>query len=220
MFKDCQSSHTLMRALRLVLPFGLWLLFVPAQIDAQPTYSMTNGFVTDCEGILTDSENGPENGQYDHNEIYTFTVCVDQASEIIIAFDFFATEAGYDVLSVYDGPNTGSPLLAMLTGSLQPPPVLVATSGCVTFHFVSDDNIVAAGWELNWSVEIDEPEPPVLELVSTLECPMSAITFQFDRPVECDMFSSSQFHDPWARFSNDRTGQSIGLYARRAGSDV
>ena len=49
---------------------------------------MQNAKVEDCEGILTDSENGPEEGQYNHNEDYTFTVCVDQADEIIIAFNF------------------------------------------------------------------------------------------------------------------------------------
>ena len=56
---------------------------------AQPTYAMQNALVNDCEGTLTDSDNGPETGQYDHNELYTFTVCVDNATEIIIAFNFF-----------------------------------------------------------------------------------------------------------------------------------
>ncbi len=160
---------------------------------AQTTYMMQNLVVNDCEGTLTDSENGPEVGQYDHNEDYTFTICVDNADEIIIAFNFFSTEDNYDILAIYDGPNTGSPLLASLTGVIQPPPVIVATSGCVTFHFISDDNIVAAGWELDWTVEIDDPVPPVIEVVSVLDCPMDAITFQFDFPVDCDVFTASNF---------------------------
>ena len=36
------------------------------------------------------ADNGPETGQYDHNEIYTFTICVENATEIIIAFNFFS----------------------------------------------------------------------------------------------------------------------------------
>ncbi|HZV45064.1 MAG TPA: CUB domain-containing protein, partial [Saprospiraceae bacterium] len=159
----------------------------------QTEYTMQNLLVTDCEGILTDSDNGPEDGQYDHNEDYTFTVCVQNATEIIIAFQFFSSEETYDVLNVYDGPNSGSPLLAMLTGSIQPPPVLVATSGCVTFHFTSDDNIVAAGWELMWSVDIEDPVPPVLQLLSLLDCPMPAMELQFDFPVDCDMMSAANF---------------------------
>lgn len=169
------------------------LLFTSGHLLAQPTYTMQNASVQDCEGNLTDSENGPEMGQYDHNEDYTFTVCVDGANEIIIAFGFFSTEENYDVLSIYDGPNTGAPLLAMLTGSIQPPPVYVATSGCVTFHFTSDDNIVAAGWELHWSVEITDPVPPQLSVISMLDCPMDAITFSFDIPVDCSMLSAGQF---------------------------
>ena len=98
-----------------------------------------------------------------------------------------------DILSVYDGPNTGSPLLAMLTGSIQPPPVLVATSGCVTFHFTSDDNIVAAGWDLDWSVEIVDPVPPTLQVMSVLDCPMPSVTFQFDTPVDCDQMIAGNF---------------------------
>ncbi|HLF64796.1 MAG TPA: CUB domain-containing protein, partial [Saprospiraceae bacterium] len=168
-------------------------LFLVQESKAQPTYMMQNALVNDCEGTLTDSEDGPEEGQYNHNEDYTFTICVDDADEIIVVFNFFATEETYDVLTVYDGPNTGSPVLAILTGSIQPPPVLVATSGCVTFRFISDDNIVAAGWVLDWSVEIDEPVPPTLQLVSMLTCPMSAIIFQFDIPVDCDMLGPGQF---------------------------
>lgn len=160
---------------------------------AQPTYMMQNLTVDDCEGTLTDSEAGPEDGQYDHNEDFTFTICVDNADEIILAFNFFSTEDNYDVLAIYDGPNTASPLLASLTGVIQPPPVIVATSGCVTLHFISDDNIVAAGWELDWMVEIDDPVPPVIEVISVLDCPMESITFQFDFPVDCDVFTASNF---------------------------
>ena len=58
-------------------------------MGAQPLYVMQNLTVDDCEGMLTDSEEGPEPGQYNHNEDYTFTICVDQADEIIITFDFF-----------------------------------------------------------------------------------------------------------------------------------
>jgi gliding motility-associated-like protein len=168
-----------------------WL--ITFAMSAQPVYEMQNATVFECEGILTDSNNGPEENQYNHNEIYTFTICVEQASEILLAFHFFATEEGYDFLTVYDGPNTSSPVLAVLTGSLQPPPVLVATSGCATLHFTSDANIVAIGWELDWSVVIEEPTPPVISVVTPLDCPMDAITFSMNFPVDCDLLTSDHF---------------------------
>lgn len=181
------AQHFIFRLLLLVAVIS------PVLLVAQPVYTMQNATVDDCEGTLTDSENGPEEGQYNHNENYTFTICVDLATEIIIAFTTFATEETYDYLLVFDGPDTLSTLIGTLTGSIQPPPVFVATSGCITLQFISDDNIVAAGWELNWMVDIDEPEPPSLSVMSVLDCPMDAITFQFDTPVDCELFNASNF---------------------------
>ena len=161
--------------------------------QAQPEYVMSNNLVRDCEGILTDSEMGPEEGQYDHNEDYTFSICVSQANEIIIAFESFASEDRFDVLTVYDGPDKVSPVLATLSGIVQPPPVLIATSGCATLHFVSDSNIVANGWRLRWRVEIDEPEIPDLIADGALDCPLQNGNFRFTLPIDCDLFVPGNF---------------------------
>lgn len=160
---------------------------------AQPEYNMQNAFVTDCEGILTDSNEGPEEGQYDHNENFTFTICVEGADEIIIAFEYFATEENYDILSVYDGPDTNSPLIAALSGAIQPAPTLIATSGCVTFHFISDENIAAIGWRAEWTVEVNEPPVPQLQVNSDIVCPLESGTFSFDIPVPCDVITTDNF---------------------------
>nr|MBS0037411.1 gliding motility-associated C-terminal domain-containing protein [Saprospiraceae bacterium] len=141
-----------------------------------------------------DSDEGAEEGQYAHNEDFVFTVCIDGATEIVVAFSFFATEANFDVLTAYDGPDTNSPLVAELSGILQPPPTLVANSGCITFHFVSDENIAALGWEANWYVEIDEPESPEILLAEQPECPMENARFQFDNPIPCDLFVADNFN--------------------------
>lgn len=171
----------------------LFGLFIAVGLSAQAEYVMSNQLVRDCEGILTDSEMGPEEGQYDHNEDYTFTICVDQADEIILAFDFFATEDRYDVLTIYDGPDKNSPVLATLSGVVQPPPVVIARSGCVTLHFVSDDNIVANGWLMRWRVEIEEPEIPDLILDGTFDCPLQNGKFKFTLPLDCNLFVPSNF---------------------------
>jgi len=170
---------------------AMWLL--AGGLVAQPVYNMQNALVTDCEGVLLDSDAGPEEGQYDHNEDFTFTICVEAASEIIVSFDFFATEENYDILTVYDGPDRNSPVLATLSGLLQPAPTLIATSGCITFHFVSDDNIVAIGWRATWRVEVTAPITPMLSLVSDIECPMDAAHFRFNRPVSCDLLVPDNF---------------------------
>ena len=127
-------------------------------MHSKAQYIMQDAMVTDCEGTLTDSDEGPNPGQYNHEEDYLFTICVEGASEITVIFDFFATEEGYDFFTAYDGPDTNSPIISVLDGVLSNPPVLVANSGCISFHFVSDDNIVAQGWSLEWFVEVEEIE--------------------------------------------------------------
>ncbi len=154
---------------------------------------MQNLTVTDCEGVLTDSEMGPEPGQYDHNEDYTFTICVEGADELVLTFDFFSTEENYDILTIHRGDSRSGPVITTLSGSIQPPPVVVIDTGCITLHFVSDDNIVARGWQASWNIEVEEPEAPALSLVSMLDCPMESIIFEFDEPIDCDQFVAGNF---------------------------
>ena len=161
--------------------------------SASAQYVMKDTLVTDCEGTLTDSELGPELGQYDHNENYTFTICVEGASSITAIFDFFATESTYDVMTIYDGPDTNSPILAELDGVISIPPTLVANSGCITFHFESDDNIVAQGWLLSWEVEIEEFADPELNITSNLDCPLGSLDFEIDPRIPCDILVPGNF---------------------------
>ncbi|TVR76552.1 MAG: hypothetical protein EA409_13335 [Saprospirales bacterium] len=186
---------------RFPFPF-VWHLFVWIILSTmtfssagytQNVYEMQDLVVFDCEGIFTDSNNGAEEGQYAHNENYTFTICVQGATEIIVVFDYFATEANFDILSVYDGPDTSSPLIAQLSGTLQPPPTLLALSGCITFHFVSDENIAAIGWQASWSVEIEDPQPPNLQLPTSPDCPMYMASFYIDDGIPCDLLINENF---------------------------
>ena len=71
--------------------FFLLLLICSVQLStmvvhAQVTYNMSNLTVDDCEGILLDSENGDIGGTYDHNENYTFSICIPGNGDIIMDF--------------------------------------------------------------------------------------------------------------------------------------
>ncbi len=160
-------------------------------LDAQ--FIMQDTTVTECEGTLTDSDQGPLPGQYDHNEDYTFTICVDGAGSITAIFNFFATEDVFDVLTIYDGPDTSSPVLDVLTGVVSNPPILVANSGCMTFHFISDDNIVGTGWLLEWSVEVEDMVDPDIDILSNLDCPLGTLDFSIDPRIPCDIISPENF---------------------------
>ncbi len=173
--------------------FWLWGSLQFGLFYSQTEYLMQNLTVSECEGTLTDSDDGLEEGQYNHNEDFTFTICVDDADEIRVVFDFFATEENLDVLNVYDGPDTNSPLLASLSGIINPPPLLLATSGCITFHFISDESIAANGWSADWEVTVNEPPLPELVLPEEPECPLSSLLFELDIPIPCDQFDVSSF---------------------------
>ena len=169
---------------------AIMLLF---SMHSKAQYIMQDAMVTDCEGTLTDSDEGPNPGQYNHEEDYLFTICVEGASEITVIFDFFATEEGYDFFTAYDGPDTNSPIISVLDGVLSNPPVLVANSGCISFHFVSDDNIVAQGWSLEWFVEVEEIEDPIMTIESEIECPLGDLEFSVDPRVPCDVLIAENF---------------------------
>jgi hypothetical protein len=98
--------------------------------------------------------------------IGTTTICpVTPGDLVTVVFTSFATEATYDVLRVYNGPTSASPLLGSfsgtLTGTALPGPFTSSdASGCLTFVFTSDNTLSAAGWLSNITCA---PIPPVLE---------------------------------------------------------
>ncbi|MEP6725282.1 MAG: S8 family serine peptidase, partial [Bacteroidota bacterium] len=58
----------------------------------------------------------------------------------------FSTEPGNDILTIYDGPDISSPVLATLSGMPAVPATYTAASGALTLRFVSNASINDAGW--------------------------------------------------------------------------
>src|SRR6056297_3367938 len=107
------------------------------------TYLITDADATTCSGTFYDS--GGSGGNYGSNENHEITICSDNGAEIIIDFTSFQTRDGNDNLTIYDGPDTGSPVIG--TYSDNTGPGTVTSSGtCLTFVFVSNNNQERAGW--------------------------------------------------------------------------
>lgn len=89
--------------------------------------------VNTCSGTFYDS--GGSAGPYSNNENYTVTFCSGTSDHL--KFDFTALNIGTgDVLYIYDGPNTGSPLIGTYPGIIVLTPFTLYTSGtCLTFKF-------------------------------------------------------------------------------------
>ena len=122
----------------LMLSFGL---------SFAQTYNMQNGSVNTCTGNFYDS--GGVGGNYGNSENFTFTICPDTAGTFTqVDFTLFNLEGCCDDLLIYNGPNTGSPLMGnAAVGTF----TSSDASGCLTFVFTSDLSINRPGWEADIS---------------------------------------------------------------------
>lgn len=168
----------------------LWAFCLAA--NAQPTYHMANLTVSDCEGILYDSDNGDIAGTYDHNENYVFRICVPDVDAIVLSFQSFCTELGFDSLAIYDGPDTLSILLGVFSGEDEPP-ALSATSGCMTLHFRSDVSVACTGWVAQWHTEYEIPAPVPISTPDPVPCESTSLVVTFAEPVPCDSLTPASF---------------------------
>lgn len=151
-----------------------------------PVYSMANQTVTDCQGTLTDSEAGQTAGHYNHNEDLTFTICPPNATRVTLQFTgIFCTEPVFDVLRIFDGPDTNATLIGRFEGSTSPGTV-VANSGCMTLHFRSDANRSCDGWTADWTIDVQPPIPPVVTGLTNVSCFSNTFRLQLDQPIPCD----------------------------------
>ncbi len=160
---------------------------------AQPTYYMSNQTVDDCKGFLLDSENGDVDGNYDHNENYTFSICIPGVPEITLEFTSFCTELNFDYMRFYDGPDTLSAQIGpVYTGEVDPPPI-TAFSGCLTVNFISDPSVTCTGWNASWCVEPVIPDPVPIEPIGIIPCDAGSLTINFEEPVPCDQITAAAF---------------------------
>lgn len=101
-----------------------------------------------CSDTIYDM-GGPNRNYYD-NENYTFTIASTGATGISIAFSSFSTQSGSDVLSIYDGPTTASPLIGNYSGNTSPGTVN-STGSSLTLKWVSNASTVNSGWVAVWN---------------------------------------------------------------------
>ncbi len=182
------------------IPLLLFFVLACAAVWAQPTYFMGNRVVSDCEGFLEDSNVGNEdfpNG-YDHNENYTFTVCVPGAPSVTIDFLEFKLETTssqglqLDILTIYAGPDRNSPVIGEFTGD-QNPGSFTVDRECVTFHFVSDASVNGEGWRLKWTFVPPPPEEPEIQPIPNPTCGTESIVINFEDGISCSQVTNNNF---------------------------
>jgi len=118
-------------------------------LNAQ-NYNMSTGTVNTCSGTFYDS--GGNGGIYAANELYTYTICPSTpGAKVVLNFSSFNCEANYDIVTIYDGPNTSSPSLGSYDNNVPLSGIVQATtsntSGCLTIVFDSDGSVQYDGWQ-------------------------------------------------------------------------
>ena len=122
---------------------------------AGPAYNMSNTTVNTCGGTFYDP-NGT--GNYANNQLNTMTFCSSTAgAQLQFIFTLWNLETCCDYLSIYDGPNTSSPLLFNDDGSNSPGTV-TSSNGCLTFVWDSDGSVTGQGWAATINC-VDVPLP-------------------------------------------------------------
>ncbi len=110
------------------------------------TYLMDNTSVTTCSGTFYDS--GNSTGDYSNNENFTKTFSPGTAGMMLeFVFNSFRTRDASDYLVIYDGPNTGSPIIGTYSANTGPGTVTATNTGDLTFVFVSDGSNTREGWD-------------------------------------------------------------------------
>lgn len=125
--------------------------------------SASNGTtVNTCTGKFADSGNLA--GSYGNNENNTITFCSNNNKQLTATFNNFATQAGSDLLYIYNGPNTSSPQVPGSpfsgVGSAASPGVVSGSGTCLTFRFVSNGSTTNFGWDADISCSGNIPVAP------------------------------------------------------------
>lgn len=157
--------------------------------QAQTYLISDGGTVNTCSGTLYDS--GGASGDYSSSETSTITICSDNGAPVELSFTTFDTESGYDDLTIYDGPNTGSPTIIVADGTELLGQTIVSSSNCMTLTFSSDGSVTDPGFAAdiscfapcqNFDVDIVNTVPALTDVDSVWIdiCQGTEVTFTAD----------------------------------------
>ena len=137
-------------------------------------FNLRDTTVTTCTGTLYDT-GGPAS-DYGNDEDSSFTIDVPGSGGITLTFISFDTESGQDSITIYDGPNSASPVLAgPFSGTPAVPFTVNAPGSVVTIRFQSDGATVSSGFQIDWDANIT---PSVsMSADANPVCPGDLVTF-------------------------------------------
>ncbi|WP_282779008.1 gliding motility-associated C-terminal domain-containing protein [Phaeodactylibacter xiamenensis] len=145
----------------------------PLATNYDPTANFDDGtciYPPGCGDFFYDS--GGPGGQYSNQENTVTTICPDIPGDLVeVTFNVFDLEGPFDDLTIYDGPNTSSPIIG--TFSNNSPGIVTSShpSGCLTFVFDSDFSGTGNGWAafVDCVQPCIPPPPPIVTPVQVCQ---------------------------------------------------
>lgn len=104
--------------------------------------------ITSSYGSFTDGS-GPLAGYAANSDCYWLIDPAENVQKIRLSFTRFATEAGNDVVTVYDGATTSDPVLGSFSGSTLPA-MLTSSGNKLLVRFSTNGSTEDAGWEASF----------------------------------------------------------------------
>ncbi len=117
--------------------------------EEQVLITYTNGTIDDCSGPKDNYQNN-----IDCSWLISPQTPEDSVTDITLTFNRFDTQADFDFVRIYDGPDVDSPLLGEFSGS-DIPGTLTSTGNQVLITFTTNETVTYNGWFL--SFESDQP---------------------------------------------------------------
>lgn len=121
--------------------------------------------LTASSGTFTD---GSGSANYGNNSSCKWVIAPAGATQISLNFTTFNTEATYDIVTVYDGPNDTYPVLATWWGNTLPPTIsTTAGVGAMCIKFTSDTSNTLSGWSANYTSVVTTPACGGITMLTT-----------------------------------------------------
>lgn len=124
------------------------LISCVSEVPASITYDMSTGLRVVCNGIFADP--GGLNGNYPNGANFIQTYQSKNGERLRFDFSQFSTEAGVDILRIYDGPNANFPMIGAFSGS-NSPGIVLSSGSTLTFQFTSNSSFSSTGWAASMS---------------------------------------------------------------------
>ncbi len=133
-----------------------------------------------------DVEDGSGAANYNNNSHCRWLIAPPGATQVILNFNSFDTETGFDTLMVYDGPDETYPMIAMLWGNTLPGSVSTSPgNGAMFLRFRTDTGQTGQGWSASYVTSGISPSCGGVTL-------LSATTGAFDDGSSNDFYGNNQ----------------------------